>query len=69
MTAHLLKRSRRVVDHWLTQLLIGTILLLSVFTEIVALHHGVGIWYLATTTPNLLQGLERVLRRVQKEVK
>ena len=56
---------RRVVkNHWV-QVVVGTILLISVFTSYLGLHHGIlamGAWHIAQSIPDILQALERISR-------
>lgn len=58
-------RSHKFVKHPWVQGIVGSILLVSVFTEFLGLHHGlfaIGIWHVAQLTPNILQALERILK-------
>ena len=60
---------KNFVNHPWVQGGVGTILLLSVFTEIFQLEHSItvmGILYLAQLTPNILQGIERIVKWQQK---
>ena len=60
---------KNFVNHPWVQGVAGTILLLSVFTEIFQLEHSItvmGILYLAQLTPNILQGIERIVKWQQK---
>ena len=60
---------KNFVNHPWVQGVVGTILLLSVFTEIFQLEHSItvmGILYLAQLTPNILQGIERIVKWQQK---
>ena len=59
-----LRLNRLVKNPWV-QGIVGSVLLLSVFTEFLGLHHGLfalGLWHLAQLTPNILQAVERILR-------
>ena len=60
---------KNFVNHPWVQGVVGLILLLSVFTEIFQLEHSItvmGILYLAQLTPNILQGIERIVKWQQK---
>ena len=60
---------KNFVNHPWVQGVVGLILLLSVFTEIFQLEHSItvmGVLYLAELTPNILQGIERIVKWQQK---
>ena len=60
---------KNFVNNPWVQGVVGSILLLSVFTEIFQLEHSItvmGILYLAQLTPNILQGIERIVKWQQK---
>ena len=54
------RRLKTLVENTWIQGVVGSILLLSVFTEYFGYHHGLfalGIWHVAQLTPNILQGI------------
>ena len=57
---------KKFVEHYLIQFVVGVVLLVSVFTNYLQVKHGVfamGVWHLLQTTPNILQALERIIKR------
>ena len=64
------KRVEKLVQNAWVQGIVGSILLVSVFTEFWGLHHGIfalGVWHVAQLTPNILQVLERVNKLLRKD--
>ena len=63
------RRLQQIVSHAWVQGIVGSILLVSVFTEFLGVHHGlfaVGVWHVAQLTPNILQALERINKWLQR---
>lgn len=60
------RRLRRIIQHWALQMAAGVILIVSVFTNLLHVEHGLfamGAWHILNTLPDLLQGAERIAKK------